>query len=244
MSSPSITSTASLLSACRKLVCVGRNYAAHAKELGNAVPSKPVLFLKPSTSLLSPSQGPILCPEEVTSLHHEVELGIVIGKKGVDIPISSVSSHVCGYVLALDMTARNLQDEAKKGGLPWSVAKGYDTFCPISDFLPASLFPSHLLSSPDQGGQPPPAVELWCKVDQIEKQRGSTSLMLFNIPYLISYISNIFTLEVGDIILTGTPEGVGPVSIGQTLTCGIVGLEDSGAKITVQVARRQSKSHL
>ena len=228
----SSSSTSSLLSSCRKLVCVGRNYAAHAKELGNAVPSKPVLFLKPSTSLcLTPSS--ILVPDEVSSLHHEVELGLVIGRTARDISVQDAHSYVSGYVLALDMTARNLQDEAKKGGLPWSVAKGYDTFAPTSQLLPLSALPSDLLH--DGSGS---EVELWCEVNGVQKQRGSTGLMLFRMPYLLAYISRIFTLEQGDIVLTGTPEGVGPVSLGDTLTAGITGVKDS--EISIRVEKRTS----
>ena len=228
----SVSSTSSLLSTCRKLVCVGRNYAAHAKELGNAVPSKPVLFLKPSTSLcLSPM--PILVPAEVTALHHEVELGLVIGRTARDISVADAHSFVSGYVVALDMTARNVQDEAKKGGLPWSVAKGYDTFAPISQLLPLSALPSDLLHEGSKS-----EVELWCEVNGVQKQRGSTGLMLFHMPYLLAYISRVFTLEPGDIVLTGTPEGVGPVNVGDKLTAGITGVKDS--EISVQVERRTS----
>ena len=221
----------SLLSACRKLVCVGRNYAAHAKELGNAIPSKPVLFLKPSTSLAFPS-SPILMPDEVTSLHHEVELGLVISRTARDISPHEAHQFVGGYVLALDMTARNLQDEAKKAGLPWSVAKGYDTFAPISALLPLSALPADLLRAESSS-----AVELWCCVNGEERQRGSTALMLFNMPHLLSYISRIFTLQEGDIVLTGTPEGVGPVKVGDVITAGITGV--SGSEMQVKVERRQ-----
>ena len=228
----SLASTTALLSTCRKLVCVGRNYAAHAKELGNAVPTKPVLFLKPSTSLaLTPS--PLLVPDDVTSLHHEVELGLVIGRTAKDISPSDAHSYVSGYVVALDMTARNLQDEAKKGGLPWSVAKGYDTFAPISHLLPLSALPGDLLAEGTKS-----EVELWCQVNGEVKQKGSTGLMLFQMPFLLAYISRIFTLEVGDIVLTGTPEGVGPVKVGDTITAGITGV--AGSEITVQVERRVS----
>ena len=223
-----VTSTQSLLSTCRKLVCVGRNYAAHAKELGNALPSKPVLFLKPATSLaLTPS--PILLPSAVTSLHHEVELGLVIGRQAKDIPVEAAHEYVSGYVVALDMTARNLQDEAKKGGLPWSVAKGYDTFCPVSQLLPLDKLPSTLLHKGSKEG-----VTLWCDVNGERRQTGSTALMLFDMPYLLAYISRIFTLEVGDIVLTGTPEGVGPVKVGDTTRCGIEGVKESEIEVKVQ----------
>lgn len=238
MSGP-ITSTAGLLTACRKLVCVGRNYAAHAKELGNAVPTKPVIFMKPSSSLLAPSMGPLKLADEVTDLHHEIELGLVIGKRTCDISPAEADDAVCGYVLALDMTARNLQDEAKKGSLPWSIAKGYDGFAPISEFIPKSALPATLLQVDSKE-----SIELHCEIDGVEKQRGSTSNMLFSMPYLVSYISRIFTLEAGDIILTGTPEGVGPVKVGQTMTGGITGFESKGATISVKVERREYRNKL
>ena len=228
----SITSASALLTTCRKLVCVGRNYAAHAKELGNALPTKPVLFLKPSTSLcLTPS--PILLSDDVTSLHHEVELGLVIGRTAKDISVADAHSYVSSYVLALDMTARNLQDEAKKGGLPWSTAKGYDTFAPISQLISLQALPADLLKEGSSS-----EVELWCEVNGEQKQRGGTSLMLFNMPYLLAYISRIFTLEAGDIVLTGTPEGVGPVKVGDTITAGITGVK--GSEMSIKVERRVS----
>jgi acylpyruvate hydrolase len=220
-----------LLQTCRKLVCVGRNYAAHAKELGNAVPTTPVLFLKPSSSLIDPTESAILVPAEVTELHQEVELGVVIGARAQNIAAKDVESIVSGYILGLDMTARNIQDEAKKKGLPWSVAKGYDTFAPISEFIPKSKLPAGLLKE-----QSSDAIEIWCNIDGVNKQRGKTDQMLFNIPTLIAYISRIFTLEAGDIILTGTPEGVGPVSIGQTINCGITNIPD--CDFSVKVERR------
>jgi len=193
---------------CRKVVAVGRNYAEHAKELGNAVPTKPVLFLKPPSSFI-PEGKKVEVPPGCKELHHEVELGIVIGKGGRDIPKASAVQHIAGYFLALDMTARNLQNEAKKGGLPWAVSKGYDTFLPASKFISKDK-----VSNPDD-------IDLWLKVDDKLRQKGSTKDMLFNVPSLISYISTIFTLEEGDCILTGTPEGVGPVTPGQTISCGL-----------------------
>ena len=120
-------------------------------------------------------------------------------------------SHVGGYILALDMTARNIQSEAKKKGHPWSVAKGFDTFCPVSSFISKESIDLD-------------STRLWLKVDGQLKQDGNTKDMVFTIPYLISYISQIFSLEVGDVILTGTPEGVGPVKPGELITAGIEGL--------------------
>ena len=135
----------------------------------------------------------------------------MIGKRGRDIPTSSAESHIAGYALALDMTARNLQSEAKKKGHPWSVAKGYDTFCPVSEFIPGDQL--------DCG-----SCTLWLRVDGQERQRGSTRDMVYPVTKLLSYISSIFTLEPGDLVLTGTPEGVGPVMAGQIITAGIDGL--------------------
>lgn len=147
-------------------------------------------------------------PERVKDLHYEVELGVVIGTNGRNIPESSAMSYVGGYTLALDMTARDLQSAAKQKGHPWSVAKGYDTFCPISQFIEKEKIE---LSD----------TKLWLKVDDKLQQDGSTKDMIFSVPYLISYISHIFSLEIGDVILTGTPEGVGPVKPGQIITAGI-----------------------
>ena len=150
-------------------------------------------------------------PRKCSELHYEVELGVIIGKEGKNIPESSALSHIGGYTLALDMTARNIQSDAKKKGYPWSVAKGYDTFCPVSGFIEKEKI---ALDS----------TKLWLKVDGELKQYGNTKDMVFSVPHLISYISNIFSLEVGDVILTGTPEGVGPVKSGQLITAGIEGI--------------------
>ncbi|EEF45566.1 probable acylpyruvase FAHD1, mitochondrial [Ricinus communis] len=200
-----------LLQVGTKIVAVGRNYAAHAKELGNAVPKEPVLFLKPTSSYLE-NGGTIEIPHPLESLDHEVELAVVIGQKARDVPQTTAMDYVGGYALALDMTAREIQASAKSAGLPWSVAKGQDTFTPISSVLPKSAVPD------------PDNLELWLKVDGDIRQKGSTNDMIFKIPYLISHISSIMTLFEGDVILTGTPQGVGPVKVGQRITAGITDL--------------------
>lgn len=141
-------------------------------------------------------------------------LQVVIGKGGKDIVESESMDHVAGYALAIDMTARDLQSKAKKAGLPWTHAKGLDTFTPISNFIPKSAVPS------------PHELNLWLKVDDELRQNGNTGDMVHNIPFLISYVSRIMTLEEGDLIITGTPEGVGPVPAGSVLTAGITGLID------------------
>ncbi|CAB4000768.1 Acylpyruvase FAHD1, mitochondrial [Paramuricea clavata] len=192
----------------RKIVGVGRNYRDHAKELGNSVPDTPLLFLKPSTAYIHEGQK-IKIPSGCSDLHHEVELGVVIGQNGTNIEQNQAMDHVAGYVLALDMTARDFQRDASKKGQPWLLAKGFDTSCPISDFIPKEKLPN------------PDNVRLWLKTDGAMKQDGNTKDMIFKIPYLISYISNIVTLEEGDLILTGTPAGVSTVTAGQQITAGL-----------------------
>ncbi|MCO5575777.1 hypothetical protein L7F22_029582 [Adiantum nelumboides] len=205
-----------------KIIAVGRNYAAHAKELGNTVPKEPVLFLKPTSSYVCEG-GVIEIPPPLQSVHHEVELAVVIGTKGRDISEESALDHVEGYALAIDVTARDIQAAAKAAGLPWTVSKGYDTFTPISDFIPKTKVPA--LDD----------LELWLKVDGELRQKGSTKDMIFSIPFLVSHISSVMTLFEGDVILTGTPSGVGPVKAGQKITAGITGLMD----MTFPVVNRQ-----
>ncbi|CAK8672110.1 oxaloacetate tautomerase fahd-1, mitochondrial-like [Clavelina lepadiformis] len=192
----------------RKVVCVGRNFKDHCVELSNPIPKEPLIFLKPTSSYVVEGES-IKIPNGCNSLHHEVELGVVISKDGSNILENSAMDYVGGYVLALDMTARDWQDKAKKQGKPWSFAKGFDTACPIS-----SLIPRGDIVNPDDVG-------LWLKVNGVEKQNGSTKDMIFNIPSLISYISHVMTLERGDVVLTGTPEGVGPVEAGDVIECGV-----------------------
>lgn len=203
-----MTSAATFREFGRKIICIGRNYGAHAAELGNQIPEKPILFLKPTSSYLSEG-SPIQVPVGCTSLHHEVELGVVISKPGKNISESSAFDHVGGYILALDMTARDFQDEAKKKGHSWALAKGFDTSCPVSGFIP-----SDKLANPHD-------VNLWLKVNGVMKQEGNTKSMIFKIPTLISYISKYFTLETGDVILTGTPSGVSAVNAGDVIQCGL-----------------------
>ncbi|KPP72313.1 acylpyruvase FAHD1, mitochondrial-like [Scleropages formosus] len=192
----------------RKIICVGRNYADHAKELKNAVPSEPVLFLKPPSAYVTEG-SPILLPFYTTNLHHEVELGVVIGTRGVAIPQESAMDHVAGYALCLDMTARDIQDQCKAKGLPWTLAKAFDTSCPVSEYIPKERIPN------------PGNLRLWLKVNDQLRQDGHTSHMMFSVPFLISYISDFITLEEGDLILTGTPKGVASVQEHDEIQAGI-----------------------
>ncbi|KAN0076829.1 hypothetical protein V8E55_010684 [Tylopilus felleus] len=189
----------------KKIVAIGRNYAEHVKELGNTRPKEPFFFLKPTTSYL-PSGGNVEIPNGIIA-HHEVELGLVIGKGGRDILQDAAESHIAGYALAVDMTARNMQEEVKKKGLPWSTVKGFDTFTPIGKFIPKSLITD------------PHDLRLALKINGAVKQDGTTGDMIFRIPRLIEHISSIMTLEEGDLILTGTPSGVGPVTPGDAIEC-------------------------
>lgn len=195
---------ATFLTIGKKIIGIGRNYKAHAAELNNKVPEIPLFFLKPTSSYVT--QGnPIIKPSTCKVLHYEVELAVVISKKCHKVPKEDAMKYVAGYTVALDMTARDLQDNAIKNGHPWSQGKGYDTFCAVGDFVETKNINPH-------------DVELWLKVNGTLKQKGNTSQMIFNVPYLISYISGIMTLDEGDVILTGTPQGVGPVEVGDTIT--------------------------
>jgi len=194
-----------------KIVCVGRNYKKHANELGNAVPSSPLLFLKPTSSYIRPP-GPILIPPAPADIHHEVELGVLIGKRLSRISRDQALAAVAGYVCAVDVTDREAQRVAKERGEPWTLAKGRDSFCPVSDLVLAKRVPD------------PNKVGLWLSVNGERRQEGNTSEMVFDVEELITYISGVMTLNEGDIILTGTPEGVGPLKPGDKLTAGLAGL--------------------
>jgi len=222
---------ASIRANCRKVVCIGRNYADHITELSSARPSQPFFFLKPPTSILPPKSGPVIRPYG-TTLHHEVELGLVIGAgpKGFYRNMSATDPEkaICAihsYFVGIDMTARNVQDEAKRKGLPWTIAKGFDTFLPISERIAKEQV------------RDPHDVKLWLKVNGEVRQADSSSLMLFQIPRMLSDISKVMTLEEGDIVLTGTPKGVGPVVGGDVMSAGLEvdGKEIEEGRIEVRV---------
>ena len=187
-----------------KILCIGRNYVAHAKEMKSGVDESPVFFLKPSTALI-PDGGTIFIPSISTDVHHEVELTVLIGKNGKNIPKANALSHVAGYGVGLDMTLRDVQAKAKEKGLPWTLAKGFDTSAAISRFVPASEVPN------------PQAVEVELKVNGAVRQTGKTELQIFPVEHFIWYVSQFITLERGDLIYTGTPEGVAQVKSGDTL---------------------------
>lgn len=216
-----------------KFLCIGRNYMAHIKELNNAKPTEPFFFLKPRSSAIVEGEGPILIPENVT-VHHEVELACIIGKELKDLdpekfgPKQALDS-IDGYALAIDMTARNVQDAAKKKGLPWTIGKGFDTFMPLSKFITKTQIVD------------PYAVELNLKVNDEHRQCDLTDLMIFPIHKFISSMSNIMTLQPGDVILTGTPKGVGPVRPGDKVEawCNHKGELVDGSHMKFDVERRR-----
>jgi len=179
-----------------KVIGVGRNYAAHAAELGNEVPAEPLCFLKPNTSVIGPGD-PIQLPIQSENVHYEGELAVVIGRICRDVPRERVPEVVLGYTAANDVTARDLQ--ARDG--QWWRAKGFDTFCPLGPYLVTDLDPADL--------------HLVTRRDGKVVQDGRTSQMIFDIPTLVAHVSAVMTLLPGDVILTGTPEGVGPLLEGQ-----------------------------
>ena len=201
-----------------KLICVGRNYAKHAAEMKSDVPETPVLFLKPATALVGQG-GKIVLPKMSQDVHHELELVVAIGRGGKNIPLNDSLNHVDGYALGLDMTARDLQAEAKKKGLPWTVAKGFDTFAPLGPFVKA-----HDVHDPQD-------LHLELLVNGDVRQKAHTADMIFSVADLISYCSTIFTLLPGDLIFTGTPEGVGPVVDGDQLVARCSEIPDLRAKV-------------
>jgi 2-keto-4-pentenoate hydratase/2-oxohepta-3-ene-1,7-dioic acid hydratase in catechol pathway len=187
-----------------KIICLARTYQKHAQEMKTTPPQNPLLFLKPESAVIFHNQS-IIIPNMSSCLHHEIELGIVIGKDGHHIHQENAMDHVLGYLVALDITARDIQSVAKKNGWPWSIAKGFDSFAPISNVVLKQKIPNPL------------DLSLELKVNGIIKQQSSTKYMIFSIERIIEYISQIMTLKKGDLILTGTPEGVGEINEGDII---------------------------
>jgi 2-keto-4-pentenoate hydratase/2-oxohepta-3-ene-1,7-dioic acid hydratase in catechol pathway len=195
-----------------KIICLAKNYLAHAKEMGTEpkdLPANPDLFLKPKSSLIGPGEN-IIFPSQAQQVDHEVELALIIGKKGKDIPVEESTDYIFGFTILLDMTARDIQALAKKKGRPWFASKGFDTFSPIGPVIVTS----DEISDPQN-------LELELKVNGEVRQKGNTRDMIFGIEKIISYCSTIVTLEQGDIIATGTPSGVGPIQKGDIIQASI-----------------------
>ena len=188
-----------------KVVCIGKNYADHAAEMGSVVPEEPIIFLKPNTSVIGPNDT-IVWPDMSERVDHEAELAIVIGRLCKDVPAEKVNDVIFGYTIANDVTARDLQ---KKDG-QWTRAKGFDTFCPIGPWIDTDFIP---------GTQ-----KITATINGELKQSAQLSDMMFKVPEIINFVSRVMTLLPGDIILTGTPAGIGPMVAGADATMAIEGL--------------------
>lgn len=184
-----------------KILCIGRNYVDHIKELGNETPDAPVIFMKPASSVIDDG-GTVVIPSYSRDCHHEAELALLIGRTGKNIPAELVMEHVAGFGVALDLTLRDVQSEQKKKGLPWEIAKGFDTSCPLSSFVSTAQV------------KDPQNLAIRLTVNGELRQNGCTAMMIHPIADLVSHMSRIFTLEPGDVILTGTPAGVSQLQHG------------------------------
>jgi acylpyruvate hydrolase len=188
-----------------KIICIGRNYTEHAKELNNAVPENPVFFLKPDTALVIRNR-PFYYPDFSSDIHYETELVLKICKVGKSIPEKFAADYYESIGVGLDFTARDLQQKCKEKGLPWEIAKGFDYSAPISpEFIPRENF-----KNPDN-------ISFHMELNGTKVQAGNSGEMIFSFNKIISYVSRFMTLRTGDLIFTGTPAGVGPVKIGDTL---------------------------
>ncbi|TEA77282.1 fumarylacetoacetate hydrolase family protein [Allopusillimonas ginsengisoli] len=206
----------------RRVYCVGRNYAEHAKEMGFTGREDPFFFCKPADALLSVadgSQGVMPYPPRSTNLHYEIELVVALGKGGRDLSVEQAAECIWGYAIGLDMTRRDLQGEAKKQGRPWEVGKAFDLSAPIG--------PLHALAHTG----PLDAGAITLSVNGQAHQSGDLSQMIWNVPEAIAYLSSLFELKAGDLIFTGTPEGVGPVVTGDVMVGAIAGLGELHVKV-------------
>ena len=188
-----------------KIVCIGKNYADHAREMGGEAPAEPVIFIKPNTAVIGPND-PIQLPWQSERVDHEAELAIVIGRIARNVRREDALSYVLGYTLANDVTARDLQTRDGQ----WTRAKSFDTFCPLGPWIVNDVDPSDKL--------------IMCVVDGDVRQRGSTSDMIHDVESIIEFVRGVMTLLPGDVILTGTPAGIGPLTDGQSVTVTVQGL--------------------
>ena len=201
-----------------KIVCVGRNYAEHALELGNEIPDKPVVFLKPTSAIIY-SGDEIRYPPFSKEMHHEVELVLLIGNKIKDASLENAEKASAGYGVGLDMTLRDVQSKLKSKGHPWTIAKCFDTSAVLSEFV---LKDDHNLTLDE---------EIFLTVNDEERQRDKLNKMIFKPGELVQYLSSLMTLEKGDLIFTGTPKGVGKVNKGDQIKAGIVGITELAVKV-------------
>jgi len=196
-----------------RIYCVGRNYAKHAREMGMDPDREPPFFFSKPADALVANGTPVPYPSRTSNLHHELELVVAIGTGGRDIALDRALAHVYGYAVGLDLTRRDLQFAAREQGRPWDVAKGFDHSAPMSAIRPAADM-GHI----EQGA-------IWLEVNGETRQRANLSEMIWSVPEIVAELSTYYELRPGDLIFTGTPEGVGPVRRGDSLVGGIDGLE-------------------
>jgi 2-keto-4-pentenoate hydratase/2-oxohepta-3-ene-1,7-dioic acid hydratase in catechol pathway len=198
-----------------KVVGIGRNYAAHAAEMGSDVPSEPLMFIKPNTSVVGPGD-PVFYPRQSSEVHYEGELAVVIGRICRDVPVERAADVIWGYTVGNDVTARDLQ----RSDVQFTRAKGFDSFCPLGPWIETELDVGDVRVQTFLNGDP--------------KQDGRTSDLIFDVPTLVAHVSSVMTLLPGDVILTGTPEGVGPMQVGDEVEVSISGI----GNLTNKVKRR------
>jgi fumarylpyruvate hydrolase len=211
------------LFAVRRIYCVGRNYAAHAREMGADERDPPFFFCKPADAIVVCPRGQTVSvpyPTQTSDYQHEIELVAAIGKAGSNIPVASALDHVWGYAVGLDMTRRDLQGAMKKQGRPWEVGKAFDHSAPIGPIHPAATV-GHL----KQGA-------LWVQADGLDRQRSDVSLLIWSVAETVANLSTLFELQPGDLIYTGTPEGVAAVTRGQVMRAGIDGLGEISVRVS------------
>lgn len=205
-----------------KIICIGRNYAEHAKELNNPVPENPVVFMKPATALLQPGK-PFFYPDFTKDLHFEVEVVLRIAKNGRHVQPEFARGYYKEISLGIDFTARDIQQKCKSNGHPWEIAKAFDSSAPVGRFISIDEVPD------------PTAIEFDLRKNGEIAQQGNTSDMLFSFDELIVYVSKFFKLQMGDLLFTGTPAGVGPVAIGDLLEGGITTSEGPESILSCKV---------
>ena len=197
-----------------RIYCVGRNYAEHAREMGHDPEREPPFFFMKPADAIVPNGATLPFPQATKDLHHEIEMVVAIGRDGADIPVAKALDHVFGYGVGLDMTRRDLQGEAKKMGRPWEMGKAFDNSAPCTALKTAAM-----MGHPATGA-------IWLKVNGKIVQKGDLSEMIWNVPDTISYLSKLITLKAGDLIMSGTPAGVGPVKAGDKLEGHVDGVGD------------------
>lgn len=206
-----------------RIYCVGRNYEEHAKEMGFTGREPPFFFLKPADAVVVAEVGQTVdlpYPSLTQNLHHEVELVVAIGRGGKNISAVNAPAHIFGYAVGLDMTRRDLQTEMKKQGRPWCIGKAHDQSAPIGPITPAASAPGVA------------SAELWLQVNGVDRQRSQVSRLIWSIGEVIEHLSAAWELQPGDLIYTGTPEGVGAVCRGETMRAGVDGLAPISVRLT------------